>query len=99
MRTLWLERYFKFPERQTTLSTEILAGTTTFLAMAYIMFVNPSILASAGMDRTALITVTCVVTALATLATGLLANAPIAPWRRAWGSMLFLPTRLCWARR
>ncbi len=78
MRTFWLERYFKFTERQTTLFTEILAGTTTFLAMAYIMFVNPSILASTGMDRTALITVTCVVTALATLATGLLANAPIA---------------------
>lgn len=78
MSSAFLERYFKFSERKTNLATEFLAGTTTFLAMAYIMFVNPSILAAAGMDHTALITVTCVVTALATLLTGLLANAPIA---------------------
>ena len=78
MSSAFLERYFKFSERKTTFATEVLAGTTTFLAMAYIMFVNPSILAAAGMDRTALITVTCVVTAIATLVTGLLANAPIA---------------------
>lgn len=78
MSSAFLERYFKFSERKTTLATEFLAGTTTFLAMAYIMFVNPSILAAAGMDHTALITVTCVVTAIATLVTGLLANAPIA---------------------
>ncbi len=78
MSSAWLERYFKFSERGTTLATEVLAGTTTFFAMAYIMFVNPGILAAAGMDRTALITVTCVVTAIATLVTGLVANAPIA---------------------
>ncbi len=75
---LLLDRWFKFTERKTTLGTEILAGSTTFLAMAYIIFVNPSILAAAGMDKTALITITCLVTALATLMTGLFANAPIA---------------------
>ncbi|HQB11357.1 MAG TPA: NCS2 family permease [Candidatus Omnitrophota bacterium] len=73
-----LDRFFKLRERHTTLGTEVVAGTTTFLAMAYIILVNPAILASAGMDKTALILVTCLATALATLATGLFANAPIA---------------------
>ncbi|MFA5168523.1 MAG: NCS2 family permease [Candidatus Omnitrophota bacterium] len=73
-----LNKFFKFSERSTTVGTEVIAGVTTFLAMAYIIFVNPNILAATGMDKTALITVTCLVTALATLMTGLLANAPIA---------------------
>jgi AGZA family xanthine/uracil permease-like MFS transporter len=73
-----LDRWFKFTERRTTFGTEVIAGATTFLAMAYIIFVNPNILAATGMDKTALITVTCLVTALATLLTGLFANAPIA---------------------
>lgn len=73
-----LRRYFEFGERKTSFATEVIAGTTTFLAMAYIIFVNPAILASAGMNKTALITVTCVVTALATLLTGFFARAPIA---------------------
>jgi len=72
------DRWFKFTERRTTLGTEVLAGATTFLAMAYIIIVNPNILATTGMDKTALITVTCLVTAFATLMNGLLANAPIA---------------------
>lgn len=69
---------FKFQARRTTLRTEVIAGFTTFLTMAYIIFVNPTILAEAGMDKAALIAVTCLVTAAATMATGLLANAPIA---------------------
>lgn len=73
-----LDRWFKFTERKTTPGTEVIAGATTFLAMAYIIFVNPNILAATGMDKTALITVTCLVTALATLLTGFFANAPIA---------------------
>lgn len=73
-----LDRFFKFTERKTSLNTEIIAGCTTFLAMAYIIFVNPDILAVTGMDKTALITVTCLATALATLMTGIFANAPIA---------------------
>lgn len=74
----WLEKYFGWKERKTDLRTEMVAGTTTFLAMAYIMFVQPNILAVTGMDRTALITVTCVATALATFITGVAAKAPIA---------------------
>lgn len=73
-----LEKFFKIRERNTTLATEGVAGITTFLAMAYIIFVNPNILAATGMDKTALITVTCLATALATILTGLFANAPIA---------------------
>ena len=73
-----LDRFFKFTERKTSLNTEIIAGCTTFLAMAYIIFVNPNILAVTSMDKTALITVTCLATALATLMTGIFANAPIA---------------------
>lgn len=72
------DRFFKFRERKTSFNTEIIAGITTFLAMAYIIFVNPNILAATGMDKTALITVTCLATALATILTGLFANAPIA---------------------
>ncbi|SYZ73557.1 conserved membrane hypothetical protein [Candidatus Zixiibacteriota bacterium] len=58
--------------------TEVVAGVTTFLTMAYIMFVNPEILAVTGMDKNALIAVTCIVTALSTIITGLLSNTPIA---------------------
>lgn len=69
---------FQLKEKQTNLRTEILAGATTFLTMSYIIFVNPNILSAAGMDKNALIAVTCIVTAAATLITGLFANAPIA---------------------
>ena len=71
-------QFFQFAKRNTTLRTEIIAGMTTFLTMAYIIFVNPSILAETGMDKAALMAVTCLVTAVATISTGLLANAPIA---------------------
>jgi AGZA family xanthine/uracil permease-like MFS transporter len=63
---------------KTKFSTEIIAGITTFLTMAYIIFVNADILSAAGMDKTALITVTCIVSGLVTIATGLIANVPIA---------------------
>jgi len=63
---------------QTNVKTEVLAGATTFLTMAYIMFVNPDILSAAGMDKTTLIAVTCICAALATILTGLLSNTPIA---------------------
>jgi AGZA family xanthine/uracil permease-like MFS transporter len=66
-------------ERQGTMvKTEVVAGVTTFLTMAYIIFVNPNILSDAGMDKTALIAVTCLVSAVATIATGLVGRAPIA---------------------
>jgi AGZA family xanthine/uracil permease-like MFS transporter len=59
-------------------STEIIAGITTFLTMAYIMFANPDILSAAGMDKTALIVITCLVTGVVTIATGIFTNTPIA---------------------
>ncbi len=57
---------------------EVVAGVTTFLTMAYIIFVNPAILSPAGMDKQALIITTCIVSAVMTIITGLFANAPIA---------------------
>ena len=73
-----LNSYFHLDQKQTSIKTECIAGMTTFLTMAYIIFVNPDILSAAGMDKSALVAVTCVVTAVATFAVGLLANAPIA---------------------
>lgn len=73
-----LENYFKISERGSTVKQEVIGGITTFLAMSYIIFVNPAILGDAGMDRGALITVTCLASALATLLPGVWANAPFA---------------------
>src|SRR5262249_54172551 len=61
-----------------TVRTEIVAGATTYLAMAYIAFVNPMILAAAGMDYGAVFVATCLATAFATLLMALLANYPLA---------------------
>ena len=73
-----LSEYFQLERRQTNIRTELVAGITTFLTMAYIIFVNPSILSTAGMDKQALIIVTCMVSGVMTIVTGLFANAPIA---------------------
>ena len=73
-----VSEFFQLKEKQTSVRIEIVAGITTFLTMAYIIFVNPAILSDAGMDKEALIAVTCMVTALATLIVGVFANAPIA---------------------
>ncbi len=76
-----LDRYFKISERGSTVSTEIRAGVTTFLAMAYIVFVNPSILSNAITidDATAqLVTVTALAAAFGTFVMGLWANLPFA---------------------
>ncbi len=73
-----LARFFPFKERQTSLSKEVIAGATTFLTMSYIIFVNPSILAETGMDKEALIAVTCIVAAISTILMGLIPNVPIA---------------------
>lgn len=62
----------------TSIKTEVIAGITTFLAMSYIIFVNPQILSAAGMDQGALIAVTCLVTAVSTIMVGWLADSPIA---------------------
>lgn len=73
-----LERLFRLRAQGTTVRTEILAGVTTFLTMAYILFVNPEILSAAGMPRDAVFVATCVAAALGSLVMGLYANYPIA---------------------
>lgn len=73
-----LEAWFKLREHGTTVRTECLAGFTTFLAMAYIAFVNPDILAAAGMPREAVFVATCLAAALGSAVMGLYANYPIA---------------------
>jgi AGZA family xanthine/uracil permease-like MFS transporter len=70
--------FFRLREKRTNVRTEFVAGATTFLTMAYIIFVNPTILSAAGMDKPALIIVTCLVSAIITIITGLFTNAPIA---------------------
>ena len=73
-----LSSYFKLAEHGATVRTEILAGITTFLTMAYITFVNPLILSDAGMDFGAVFVATCLAAAIGTLVMGLYANYPIA---------------------
>jgi len=73
-----LERRFDLKAHGTTVRTEAIAGLTTFLTMAYIIFVQPAVLHAAGMDAGAVLTATCLATALATLLMALLANYPIA---------------------
>src|SRR4051812_4014110 len=73
-----LQRLFKLDENQTTVGRELQAGLTTFAAMAYILAVNPLILANTGMDKGALVTVTAVTAAIATTLMALLTNYPIA---------------------
>jgi adenine/guanine/hypoxanthine permease len=73
-----LTKYFELNERQTDFRVEVLAGLTTFLTMAYIIFTQPNILAPTGMNKPALIAVTCIISALASILTGLVGKAPIA---------------------
>ena len=72
------ERYFEFESLQTNWRTEILAGLTTFMTMAYIVFVNPSILHEAGMPLAAVTAATCLSAAFGSLMMGLVARYPIA---------------------
>src|SRR5215467_9024202 len=73
-----LERYFLFESLGTNWRTEILAGFTTFITMAYIVFVNPSILKEAGMPLAAVTAATCVSAAAGSLLIGVFARYPIA---------------------
>lgn len=73
-----IERIFRLKEHQTDVRTELLAGLTTFLTMAYIIFVNPSILGDAGMPKDAVFVATCLAAALGSMIMGLYANYPIA---------------------
>ncbi len=73
-----IAKYFKFQEKQTSLSREVSGGLTTFMTMAYIIFVQPVVMHAAGMDLEAVLVATCLSSALATILMGLLANYPIA---------------------
>lgn len=73
-----IERYFGIDGQNTTVRTEILAGITTFLTMAYIIFVNPNILADAGMDSGAVFVATCLAAALGCFIMGIYARLPVA---------------------
>ncbi|MEO7493305.1 MAG: NCS2 family permease [Massilia sp.] len=72
-----LDNFFKLGESGTTVRTELVAGLTTFLTMAYIIFVNPAILGDAGMPKDAVFVATCLAAAAGTLVMALLANYPI----------------------
>ncbi len=74
----FLESFFKLSERKSTLRTEIMAGITTFMTMAYILAVNPSILSAAGMDTHSVLAATAISAAIGSLVMGILANLPIA---------------------
>jgi adenine/guanine/hypoxanthine permease len=73
-----IAEYFGFAERGTTFATEIRAGVTTFMVMAYIIFVNPSILSNAGMDPVATAAATALIAGIMTIAMGVVANYPLA---------------------
>lgn len=73
-----LKSYFELEAHDTTVGRETIAGITTFLTMAYIVFVNPMILADAGIDKDAAFVATCLAAAFGSLLMGLLANYPIA---------------------
>ncbi|KOR24395.1 NCS2 family permease [Clostridium sporogenes] len=73
-----MENYFKLKENGTSFKTEVLAGITTFMTMAYILVVNPGILSQAGMDFGAVFTATALSAAIATMLTGLYAKLPFA---------------------
>ncbi|HXL67772.1 MAG TPA: NCS2 family permease [Xanthobacteraceae bacterium] len=73
-----LDKYFGLKKAGTDVRTETVAGLTTFLTMAYIIFVNPQILANAGMDKGAVFVATCLASAICTLVMALYANYPIA---------------------
>jgi adenine/guanine/hypoxanthine permease len=73
-----MDRFFGISAQGSTVRTELVAGVTTFLTMAYIMFLNPTILGDAGMDKGAVFVATCIASAFATLIMALYANYPIA---------------------
>ena len=73
-----MEKLFKLKENNTTVKTEVVAGITTFMTMAYILAVNPSILSAAGMDATAVLLATCLASFIGTACMALMANLPFA---------------------
>jgi adenine/guanine/hypoxanthine permease len=90
----FLDRFFKLKENNTTLKTEAAGGLTTFMTMSYIIFLQPAVLAAAGMDNGAVMVATCLSAALATFLMGLLANYPIA-LAPAVGHNIFFAVIVC----
>ena len=74
----FLQQFFKLKEKGTSSKTEIIAGITTFFTMVYIVFVNPSVLGDAGMDKQVVFITTCLIAGFGTIAMGLFSNLPIA---------------------
>ena len=73
-----MEKFFQVKERGSTVNREIIAGITTFVAMAYVLALNPSILSASGMDWNKLFTATAISAAVATLVMAFVANLPVA---------------------
>ncbi len=73
-----IEKLFKLKQNKTNVRTEVIAGVTTFMTMAYILAVNPSILSATGMDSTAVMLATCLASFIGTICMGMLANLPFA---------------------
>ena len=73
-----LDKTFNLTESRTTIRTEVLAGLTTFMTMSYILFVQPAVLSTTGMDFQAVLAATCIVSAFGTFLMGFLTNYPIA---------------------
>jgi len=74
----FITKFFKLQENKTTVRTEVIAGITTFMTMAYILFLNPNILSATGMDKNAVFFATAIAAGFVTIAMGLVANFPIA---------------------
>ena len=79
-----MDKFFRLKENNTNVRTEVVAGITTFMTMAYILIVNPSILSAAGMDQGAVFTATAVSAIIGTLIMGLYAKLPFAQ-AQGWG--------------
>ena len=73
-----LEKLFKLKENNTSVKTEVVAGVTTFMTMAYILAVNPSILSASGMNPEAILIATCLASFIGTMCMALMANLPFA---------------------
>ena len=73
-----LDKLFKLKEKNTNVKTEIIAGTVTFMTMAYILAVNPRILSDAGMNPTAVLLATCIASFIGSMCMALIANMPFA---------------------
>jgi AGZA family xanthine/uracil permease-like MFS transporter len=91
-----IANFFKLQEHGTTFQREILGGVTTFLAMSYIIFVQPGVLAASGMDFQAVLAATCLAAAVATVLMGLVANYPVA-LAPGMGENYFFAYTLCGA--